>query len=54
MSRVEAHELAVHHGRAAAAGQGGDELRIESRRLGGLGGDEAAPGFGRLGEGLAC
>ena len=48
--RVEAHELAVHHGRAPAPREGGHELGIESRRLVVLGGDEAAARLGRLGE----
>ena len=46
---VVAHELAVHEGRAPAARERGHELGIEARRLGGLGGDEGAPGLGRLG-----
>ena len=39
---VEAHELAVHHGRAPAAGERGDELRVEPGGLGGLGRDQGA------------
>ncbi len=46
---VEADELAVHHRRATAPGQRGDELGIESRRLGGLGGDQGPAGLRRLG-----
>src|SRR5437773_1009450 len=61
---VEADELVVHHGRAAAARERRDELRVEAGRLGRLRRDEGAarlrrlrvrgPADGERGEGCAA
>jgi len=51
---LEADELVVHHRRAAAAREGGHELRVEARGFRRLCGDQRAAGFRGLRERVAA